>query len=336
MNKRLKRAAALGALAAVATAASAQAESTGSASLSVPAAQRPAPALASPLAPRGLAAQSGRRRAGLYLGGGLDRRFVQFVSLRLARGGRMGEARATLTVRCSRRVGTRLDNIRLAEIEFRAGRANASASLEEEVAPGVPEIGGLSRKGTITIDARVGRGGRATGTIRDRFTVRDPASGAVRTTCDSGPVRWSARMPARTAGRGEPHPRRGATYFGATAQRLPFLLQVLPQGRVVRPAGMAFRVGCPSAEGRPLDLTTRVAMPIDRRGRFGASGKFKRRFMSEELGEVTESYSWKLSGRFGSSGVAGTWRVRAVVRTGDRGRRTDTCATGRNRWRAVR
>jgi hypothetical protein len=61
-----------------------------------------------------------------------------------------------------------------------------------------------------------------------------------------------------------------------------------------------------------------------------------RRFASEEFGPVTENYRWRLRGRFGAEGVAGTWRVTgSVIREAD-GLEVATCTTGRNPWRAVR
>ncbi|MDQ3588202.1 MAG: hypothetical protein M3375_07640, partial [Actinomycetota bacterium] len=152
---------------------------------------------------------------------------------------------------------------------------------------------------------------------------------------------WSARIAPPDAGRGRPAPVAGSGYFGSTAQGLPLLLEVLPGGRAVRPAGMTFRAGCPSLRGLPLDLVSRVHMPISRgkpkaRGRFGTSGTLTRRFSSDELGPVTESYRWRLRGRFGAQGVAGSWQVTGTVTRESDGAEVDTCTTGRNRWRAVR
>jgi len=162
-------------------------------------------------------------------------------------------------------------------------------------------------------------------------------------------VRWSARVAEPGAGAGKPDPAPGSGYFGTTAQRLPFLLEVLPGGRAVRPAGMTFRASCPSLRGLPLDLVSKVRMPISPAkrgrgrkrigrtdgGRFGSRGRLTRRFSSEEFAPVTETYRWRLRGLFGAVGVAGTWRVDGtVVREAD-GVEVATCTTGVNRWRAV-
>ena len=318
------------------------------ATLSPASGQRPgpsrpsAPAVSSPLP--GLAAgtaQTRRRLAGLYLGGAVDR-YVQFFSLRLNRRATRATQHATLVVRCSGDPAIRsvLDNLNLADITVTDGRAKGSGVIEEDIPPSVPTVGGLSRRGTVNYRVRVGTLGRAAGILRSRFTLTDPATGATRARCDTGTLRWSARIAPRTAGRGKPAPVAGSGYFGTTAQNLPFLLEVLPSGRAVRPAGMAFRASCPSLRGAPLDLASNVRMPISRgkprkRGRFGLSGRMSRRFSSDEFGPVTENYTWRLRGRFGAEGAAGTWRVTGtVIREAD-GTEVATCTTGRNRWRAV-
>jgi len=349
MARTLTTMVALGVLALAPAGASEASEAATSATLSPDSAQRPAPlrrpapALGSPLrGPAAGAAQAGRRLGGLYLGGATDR-YVQFVSLRLNRRATRATERATLVVPCRGDPSIRsvLDNLTLAEITVTDGRAKGSGVIQENIPPSVPTVGGLSRQGTVNYRVRVGTLGRAAGILRSRFTVTDPASGAVRARCDTGAVRWSGRIAPRSAGRGEPAPVGRAGYFGTTAQGLPFLLEVLPSGRAVRPAGMTFRAGCPSLRRLPLDLVSAERMPISRgkpraRGRFGSSGRLTRRFSSEEFGPVTETYRWRLRGRFGAEGVAGSWSVNGtVVRDAD-GAEVGTCTTGRNRWRAVR
>jgi hypothetical protein len=305
--------------------------------------QRLATTDTSPLrAPAVVAARAGGREGDLYLGGAADR-YVQFFSLRLNRRATRATQRATLVVGCKGdpSIRTVLDNLTLAQITVAEGRARGSGAIDEAIAPSVPTVGGLSRRGIVNYRVRVGSRGRAAGILRSRFTLTDPASGATRARCDTGTVRWSARIAPPSAGRGNPAPVGRSGYFGSTAQRLPFLLEVLPGGRVVRPAGMTFRAPCPSLRARPLDLVSTARMPISRgkprkRGRFGSSGRLTRRFASEEFGPVTESYSWRLRGRFGAEGVAGTWRVTGTVIRQSDGARVATCTTGRNRWRAVR
>lgn len=303
-----------------------------------------------PLAPAAVAqpplagaSQTGRRRSGRYLGGSTAGRFLQFVSLRLARSQKRASQGATLVVPCrgDAAIPSVLDNLTLTQITVDGGRAKGSGVVEESIPPGSPGIGGLSRRGTVTFSLRVGSDGRAAGTIRSRFTLTDPSSGEVRARCDTRRVRWSARIVPRSAGRGRPAPVGGTSLFGSTAQGLPFLLKVLRTGRAVRPAGMTFRAACPSLRGRPLDLAATVRMPIARgkprvRGRFGASGGLVRRFSSEEFGPVTETFRWRLLGRFGANGAAGSWRVTGTVVRDSDGAEVATCTTGRNRWRAVR
>ncbi len=316
--------------------------SSGSAQLAAPA-QRLAPELSSPLGTPAAGAAQARRRGGVHYLGGATGRFVQFVSLQLNSRGTQATERATLVVPCRGDPSIRsvLDNLTLTEISVSDGRARGSGVIQENIPPSTPTVGGLSRRGTVNYRIRVGTLGRAAGVLRSRFTLTDPASGAIRARCDTGPVRWSGRVAPPSAGRGQPAPVGGSGYFGATAQGLPFLLEVLPGGRAVRPAGMTFRAACPSLRRLPLDLVSTERMPISRgkpraRGRFGSSGRLTRRFFSDEFGPVTESYRWRLRGRFGAEGVAGSWRVDGtVVRDADRAE-VATCTTGRNRWRAVR
>ena len=273
---------------------------------------------------------------GLYQGG-VAGRDVQLFSVRLNGPGTRADQRATLTARCQgdpaiRRVR---DYLRLSQTIVTDGRSRGSGSLEGQVPAGVPGTGGLVRDGRVRYRIRFGPGGRAAGIIRSRFTLSDPDTGDVRARCDSGSVRWSARIAGPGAGRGKPAPARGAGYFGVTAQRQPFLLRVARGGRAVRPVGMAFRASCPSLRGLPVDLASELKMPI-RRGRFRAGGAFTRRYASEEFGPVTERYTWRLAGRFGAGGVKGVWRVDGVVVRDSDAAEVGSCTTGRNRWRAVR
>lgn len=330
------------ALAAVAAAACATPPALASPAASAPAASAslstqaraavPAPSAWS--GPLGTAARRrGTRRAGLY-GGGAFGRFVQFVTVRLKGGRTKADELATLTTRCPGFSSPLFDNIRVTDVAVAKGRFTRSQAFTETVPAGIPEIGGLRRSGTISVGTAIGFHGRAVGTIRNQFTLRDPRTGAVRANCDTGRVRFAARIPARRAGRGKPAPPRGASLFGTTAQKLPFLLRVSRRARSVERAGMTLQVACPSALGRPIDLVA-TSMRIGR-GRFGATGAFTRHYTTPQFGPVLESYRWRLRGRFGSLGAAGTWRVSATVRRLDTGAQVGTCGTGRNRWRAVR
>ena len=350
MARTLTTMVALGVLALAPVGAAQASGAVTSTTLSSGAAQRPAPfqrlapAVTSPLrGPAVGAARAGRRLGGRYLGGATDR-YVQFFSLRLNRRTTRATERATLVVGCrgDSTIRSVLDNLTLAEITVTDGRAKGSGAIDETIPPSVPTVGGLSRRGIVNYRVRVGSLGRAAGILRSRFTLTDPATGATRARCDTGTVRWSARIAPPGAGRGNPAPVGRSGYFGTTAQRLPFLLEVLPGARAVRPAGMTFRAPCPSLRGLPLDLASTARMPITsrgkpgKRGRFGSAGRLTRRFASEEFGPVTENYRWRLRGRFGAEGVAGTWRVTgSVIREAD-GLEVATCTTGRNPWRAVR
>lgn len=295
------------------------------------------------------AAQSGQSVGGLYLGGASGR-YVQFISLRVNGRATRATERATVVARCSGDAapGSLLDNLTIKPISLAEGRAKGSAVIDEQIPPSVPGVGGLSRRGLVIYRVRLGTGGRAAGVLRSRFTISDPETGETRARCSTGAIRWSARIAPRGAGRGDPAPVGRSGYFGATGQRLPFLLRVLPGGRAVRPAGMTFNASCPSLRGRPLDLVAprrmRISPPKRKRGRpvagtggrFGSSGRLTRRFSSDQYGPVSETYRWRLRGRFGADGAAGTWRVDGVVVREADGTQVDRCTTGRNRWRAVR
>lgn len=299
--------------------------------------------------PSARAAQAGRRVGGLYLGGATGR-FVQFISLRLNGRATRATERATVVARCrgEAAISSLLDNLTIRPIAVTDGRAKGSAVIDEEVPESVPAVGGLSRRGLVIYRIRVGINGRAAGVLRSRFTLSDPDTGETRSRCSTGAIRWSARIAPRSAGRGNSAPVGRSGYFGRTAQRLPFLLRVLPGGRAVRPAGMTFNASCPSLRGSPLDVVApermRISPPKRRAGRpvagtggrFGSSGRLTRRFSSDQYGPVSETYRWRLRGRFGSDGVAGTWRVDGVVVREADGTEVDRCTTGRNRWHAVR
>jgi hypothetical protein len=267
-------------------------------------------------------------------GGGAFGRYVQFVSVRLDPSGPRADQSATLTSRCRGLRQPLFDNVRLTNLPVSGGRFAGQARFSESIPAGIPVIGGLARVGTITASSRLGTRGRVTGRIRVQFTVIDPASGDRRGSCDTGSIRWNGRVPSSRAGSGRPRPRRATSYRGLTAQGQPFLLRTARRGRVVDRAGMTMLVGCPSTQGRSLDVVA-SDMTI-RRGRFGARRVFRRDFTSALFGPVRETYSWRLRGRFGSRGVAGTWRVRGTVRRRADNLQVGRCDTGSNRWSAVR
>jgi hypothetical protein len=272
-------------------------------------------------------------RSGIYGGGQLGAT-GQFVRLTLGRGRLEATQRATLTTRCGGFGAPLVENIRIAPIEVpEDGEFVIESEFNETIPPEVPRIGGLERTGLITGRTRIGRRGAASGTMRSRFVLRDPSTGRVRARCGTGLVRFSVRIPGRVD-RSRSRPRRGASYFGLTGQRQPFLLRVAPGGRQVGSAGMAYSVGCASAAGRPLQIGAR-SLPI-RRGRFDKRGRFEREYVAPDGVVVRESYRWRLAGRFGSAGASGLWRVIGVARRTDTGALVQKCDTSRNRWRARR
>ncbi len=265
-------------------------------------------------------------------GGGFGRR-VQFVSVRLDAAGGRADLIATLTTPCSGVRASLFDNVRLSGLPVTGGRFDGLSTFAETVAPGIPGIGGLVRTGGVSASAQVRLDGGIGGVIRVRSALRDPLTGLTRGSCDTGTVRWEARVPPPRVGSGRPRRRRATSLRGLTAQGQPFLLRTSRRGRTVDRAGMTLLVTCPSAVGRPLELVA-AGMRI-RRGRFRATGRFTRSFASPQVGGLRERYRWRLSGRLGARGAVGTWRVRGIVRRAKGGRQVGSCDTGRNRWSAV-
>jgi hypothetical protein len=272
-------------------------------------------------------------RSGFY-GGGAVSDYLQFVSLRVKPGGGLG-AHATLVTKCAPRFGDKLtENVAIASARLDgSGRYSHTSSFSHEVEPGVPGIGGLRAEGASAFSARVLAGGRARGAIRVRTTYVDPGTGADVSRCDTGRIALAARHPPGAAGAGSPAPQAG-THRGTTDRDEPFLMRVTRQGRLVRRAGLTVSVDCPSAVGLPLDVVAH-RMRV-RRGRFGAAGSFRRPFTQSDGTAVLESYSWKLRGRFGSTGARGRFELHGVVRRRSDNTRVGSCDTGSVAWRASR
>jgi hypothetical protein len=271
------------------------------------------------------------RTAGTY-GGGAVGDYLQFVSLRVQPDRRFA-AHATLVTSCAPRFGDSLSEsvdvrgARLAE----DGRYSATTSFSDELVTGIPGIGGLHAEGTIAFSVRVLPGGVARGLVRVRTTYSDPSSGRVISRCDTGRIAWAARRPSPLAGAGGAHAGPG-TERGTTSQDEPFLMRVTRRGRVVDRAGLTVRVGCPSAIGLALDVVAHGLRV--RRGRFGATGRFRRSYTYPDGREVVEHYGWELRGRFGRRGARGTFELRGVVRRRSNGERVGSCESGPIAWRA--
>jgi len=289
-----------------------------------------------------LTAQKGRLAVGRY-GGGAAGRPIHLVTLRLAAGRRSAAQTAMLTPRCRGAIRPKLlDTIRLTQITLgKRGSYVYQSPYEETVPADVPGIGGLKRTGMIRGSARIGAGGQAAGVLRNTFTLRDPGTGAVRARCDTLTVRWSARVPPRRAAAGRPAPQRGAAYFGLTGQGLPSVLEVGGRGVALTRARAAFQIRCPGELGRPVALEStgaRIARGRGRQrvgaGRFRDSGRTTRTVSSSQ-GPLSASLRWRLDGRFGARGVAGTWRVTVVLSRSDAGERVSECDPVTVRWRAV-
>jgi hypothetical protein len=256
---------------------------------------------------------------GVY-GGGALRDHVHFVSFRLSRSRRSFDAHATLVTSCAPRFRDGLTEAIAIEGGSLSGggRYSGSTPFADLVDAGVPDIGGLRAEGTADLSLHVRAGGTATGTARVRTVYRDPATGAEVSRCDTGAIRWVARVPMRRAGRGRPRPQPGV-HFGTTAQGAPFLMKVARRGRSIQRAGMTFTVSCPSANRLPLEIVAQ-RLPVSAEGRFQEAGTFERSFTLADGTPVRESYAWALSGRLGVEGAAGSFRVSGVVRRAKRWR----------------
>ena len=57
--------------------------------------------------------------------------------------------------------------------------------------------------------------------------------------------------------------------------------------------------------------------------------------MSSSQGPLSASLRWRLTGRFGAEGVAGTWRVAVDLSRPDTGEPVAECEPVTVRWRAV-
>ena len=290
-------------------------------------------------------AQTGRLVAGRY-GGGATGSAAHLVLMRLTASRRSAAQTSMLTPRCRgagvpRRL---LDTIRLTQITLRRpGRYAYQSPYEETVPAEVPSIGGLKRTGLLRGSARIARGGFASGIIRNRFTLRDPETGGVRGRCDSATVRWSARVPPRSAALGRPAPRPGAGYFGLTGQRLPMQLDVGGGARTLVRARTGFQIRCPGAVDRPVILEAvrvRIAKGRGKRrrgaGRFRKFGSHTRTVRDSRRGPVAAQLSWRLAGRFGAFGAAGIWNVTATLSRLETGEEVARCEPVAVRWRAVR
>ncbi len=271
-------------------------------------------------------------RSGLY-GGGAVRDYVQFVSAQVRPDGRF-TANATLVTRCSPRFGDSLtESVTVRDELSPEGRYAKTSTFEDDLAPGLPTVGGLHAEGTIRLSMQVLAGGRATGAIRVLTTYSDPRTGAEVARCDTGRIGWVARRPFPDTGEGRVTLQPG-THRGTTKQGQPFLARVTKRGRLVRRAGLTVRIGCPSGIGLALDVVAhRIRV---RRGRFGAADDFERHFTYPDGTRVVERYSWAMHGRFGARGARGTFRMRGVVRRESSGERIGSCTTGQIPWRAVR
>jgi hypothetical protein len=278
-------------------------------------------------------------RAGVY-GGGAIRDYLHFVSVHVREDGSF-DADATLVTKCSPRFGDALTATVMIRDETLSplGRYSATNSFTDDIAPGVPVVGGLRAEGTIAFSVEVEGG--ASGFVQVRTTYRDPDTNKVVSRCDTGRIEWAARRPPRDAGLGKPAPglgagpwpRAGRVLRGVTAQDEPFLMRVTRRGRLVHRAGLTVQVGCASDVGLGLDVVAhRVRV---RRGRFGARDRFRREFVRPNGRRLVETYSWVLRGRFGRRGARGTFRIRGVVRRRGDGREIGSCTTNEFVWRAV-
>jgi hypothetical protein len=164
-------------------------------------------------------------------------------------------------------------------------------------------------------------GTSASGTITGRLRNRHP-DGVVRTCTTRGAQRWQLRMPAVPAAPAAPQPR--GVYRGLTSQQgdvpRPFVLGVTRRGNV-KTTVFEYKLTC----GKLSYVSNNVSPAA--RIRPDGSFRVRERFA---LGprRMPERVRVQVDGGFRAGGVAGTVRVRSVVRNRRTGRLIDRCDTG--------
>jgi hypothetical protein len=184
---------------------------------------------------------------------------------------------------------------------------------------------GLRIRAVVTVRGRFDGTG-ASGTLVGHLRSRG-ADGRVRRCSTRGP--WQLRMPAVAATPAPAQP--GAVYRGLTSQQgdvpRPYLLGVTRRGRVETTV-FEYKMVCGKLAYATNDVSPGARIRPD--GTFRVRERFT-------LGSrrIAERVRVRIDGGFRAGGVAGTVRVRSVVRNRRTGRLIDRCDSGSLTFAAV-
>src|SRR4051812_18892497 len=157
----------------------------------------------------------------------------------------------------------------------------------------------------------------ASGTLTADATEIDKASGATKTTCHTGSLRWKAsRAPGRV-------------YGGSTGQDEPFVAKV--DARRKRVTDVLVGWGSPCQPDGYMSYPERLSnFALASSGRFSDTWEDNVRMTDGG----SRKFAYSLTGRLSRRSGAGTFRV-AVTGTDSGGATTLTCDTGSIRWKAA-
>jgi hypothetical protein len=125
-------------------------------------------------------------------------------------------------------------------------------------------------------------------------------------TCRTGQIAWQVRSAPRVVG--PPTPKRDAAYFGSDDDTDPVVLRVSRDGRSLVQAGLEFGLDCRYSRFRFASEIVPTT-PIGRDGRFAAAHTYTSTLPGTRYAGATAHFAATLTGRFGSSTVAGALRV---------------------------
>jgi hypothetical protein len=178
------------------------------------------------------------------------------------------------------------------------------------------DLGDAAALITVRVTGRL-RPKSAAGTLSAEATVLDKASGATRTTCRTGSLRWRAtRAPGRV-------------YGGKTSQDEPVVAKVDAKRRRVTNLLVSWRGACTS--GGFFRFSEALGnFPMASTGRFADT--WDEDVKLEDGG--TRKFGYSLAGRLGRRSARGTLRV-AVAEADAAGAPTEACDTGGVTWKAT-
>lgn len=161
------------------------------------------------------------------------------------------------------------------------------------------------------------RGSTARGTISVSQSFTDKSTGAA-VTCASGRVTWRARSA------------RGSIFAGLSSAGRPVVLELAEDRLSVRMFRYGWEANC--QKGGFLAFGDSFGdFPLGRSGGFGTT------FLLDPIplaGGAHRNVEYSIHGRAGKTQASGTFQVTATE-TDPAGAIVDTCATGRETWRAV-